>query len=71
MNIKALIKLYESGGPGPRQLGDTPVYLVNGNRVEKNHWEDESVPHVSPNRLKYVLDLLLDINYSDLCVRYL
>ncbi|KAJ9190875.1 hypothetical protein DTO166G4_8050 [Paecilomyces variotii] len=50
VNVEALIKLYESGELGPRQLGDAPVYLVNGKRVEKNPWEDESV---APGEIKW------------------
>jgi hypothetical protein len=48
--VEALINLYASGEHGPRQLGDAPVYLVNGKRVEKNPWEDESVP---PSAIKW------------------
>lgn len=44
VNVEALIKMYESGELGPRQLGDPPVYLVEGKRVDKDPWEDESVP---------------------------
>ena len=44
VNIEALIKLYESGELGPRQFGDPPIYLVDGKRVDKDPWEDESVP---------------------------
>lgn len=47
VNVEALIRMYESGELGPRQLGDPPVYLVEGKRVEKNPWEDESVPNHS------------------------
>ena len=50
VNVEALINLYGSGELGPRQLGDDPVYLVNGKRVDKNPWEDESVP---PNAVKW------------------
>ncbi|KAJ9348269.1 hypothetical protein DTO280E4_9359 [Paecilomyces variotii] len=50
VNVEALIKLYESGELGPRKLGDAPVYLVNGKRVEKNPWEDESV---APGEIKW------------------
>ncbi|KAL1856075.1 60S ribosomal protein L43 [Paecilomyces lecythidis] len=50
VNVEALIKLYESGEIGPRQLGDAPIYLVEGKRVDKNPWEDESAP---PNAMKW------------------
>jgi len=48
VNVEALINMYESGELGPRQLGDPPVYLVNGKRVDKNPWKDESVPPNTP-----------------------
>ncbi|KAJ5484060.1 hypothetical protein N7539_005856 [Penicillium diatomitis] len=43
VNIEALIRLYENSELGPRQRGDPPVYLVEGRRVERNPWEDESL----------------------------
>lgn len=67
VNVEALIKLYESGELGPRQLGDAPVYLVNGKRVEKNPWEDESV---APGEIKWCevcfSITVLNIYYSNL-----
>ncbi|KAJ5976045.1 hypothetical protein N7481_009752 [Penicillium waksmanii] len=45
VNVEALIRLYENGELGPRQRGDPPIYLVEGRRVERNPWEDESVPN--------------------------
>lgn len=44
MNIEALIHLYEIGDLGPRQRTDPPVFLVDGVRVEKDPWQDKSVP---------------------------
>lgn len=44
VNVEALIRMYESGELGPRQRGDPLAYLVEGRRVEKNPWEDKSVP---------------------------
>ncbi|KAJ5722168.1 hypothetical protein N7488_000203 [Penicillium malachiteum] len=45
VNVEALIRLYENGEIGPRQRGDPPIYLADGRRVERNPWEDESVPN--------------------------
>lgn len=45
VNVEALIRLYENGELGPRQRSDPPIYLVEGRRVERNPWEDESVPN--------------------------
>lgn len=50
VNVEALIKMYESGELAPRQLGDHPVYLVDGKRVDKDPWKDESVP---PGTMKW------------------
>ncbi|KAJ5469917.1 hypothetical protein N7530_007274 [Penicillium desertorum] len=36
--------MYESRELGPRQHGDSPVYLVDGKRVDKDPLQDESVP---------------------------
>lgn len=44
VNIEALIHLYEIGDLGPRQRTDPPVFLVDGVRVEKDPWQDKSVP---------------------------
>jgi hypothetical protein len=44
VNVEALIRMYESRELGPRQHGDPPVYLVDGKRVDKDPWQDESVP---------------------------
>ena len=44
MNVEALIHLYETGDLGPRQRTDPPVFLVDGVRVEKDPWQDKSVP---------------------------
>ncbi|KAJ6132398.1 hypothetical protein N7471_007613 [Penicillium samsonianum] len=44
VNVYALIRLYETGELGPRKRGDPPIYLVEGQRVENNPWEDASVP---------------------------
>ncbi|CDM33554.1 hypothetical protein PROQFM164_S03g000278 [Penicillium roqueforti FM164] len=40
VNAEALIRLYESGELGPRQRSDPPVYLIDGQRVDKDSWED-------------------------------
>ncbi|OQE85798.1 hypothetical protein PENNAL_c0023G08899 [Penicillium nalgiovense] len=45
VNVEALIRMYESGELGPRRHGDPPVYLVEGKRVDKDPWQDESVPN--------------------------
>ncbi|KAJ5957676.1 hypothetical protein N7501_011955 [Penicillium viridicatum] len=44
VNIEALIHLYEIGELGPRQQTDPPVFLVDGVCVEKDPWQDKSVP---------------------------
>lgn len=50
VNVEALIKMYESGELTPRHPGDPPVYLVEGKRVDKDPWKDESVP---PGTMKW------------------
>ena len=40
VNAEALIRLYESGELGPRQRSDPPVYLIDGQRVGKDVWQD-------------------------------
>jgi hypothetical protein len=37
--------MYETGELGPRQIGDPPVYLVEGHRVHTDPHEDMSVPN--------------------------
>ncbi|CAG8180461.1 unnamed protein product [Penicillium nalgiovense] len=49
VNVEALIRMYESGELGPRRHGDPPVYLVEGKRVDKDPWQDESVPNNTMN----------------------
>ncbi|KOS42312.1 hypothetical protein ACN38_g6810 [Penicillium nordicum] len=34
----------KTGDLGPRQRTDPPVFLVDGVRVEKDPWQDKSVP---------------------------
>lgn len=65
MNVEALINLYESGELGPRQLGDAPVYLVNGKRVDKNPWEDESVPPqtISTHHILHLFTLMISLGH--------
>lgn len=44
INIEALIRLYEDGKLEPRQDGEAPLYLVDGQVVDKDPWEDPSIP---------------------------
>ncbi|KAJ6084636.1 hypothetical protein N7486_011436 [Penicillium sp. IBT 16267x] len=44
VNIEALIRMYETGELGPRQVGDPPVYLVEGQVVHTDPHQDRSVP---------------------------
>lgn len=45
INVEDLIRLYENGDLKPRQPGETLVYLVDGRIVDKDPWEDPSVPN--------------------------
>ncbi|KAJ9483024.1 hypothetical protein VN97_g10398 [Penicillium thymicola] len=44
INVEAQIRFYESGDLKPSQLGELPVYLMDGRLVDRNPWEDPSVP---------------------------
>ncbi|KAJ5214919.1 hypothetical protein N7468_010598 [Penicillium chermesinum] len=51
VNAEALIRMYESGELGPRQMGDPHVYLLDGKRVDKTLFEDKAM---SANSLKWI-----------------
>ncbi|KAJ5270205.1 hypothetical protein N7505_005963 [Penicillium chrysogenum] len=44
INIEPLIQLYKDGKLEPRQQGEAPLYLVEGQIVDKDPWEDPSIP---------------------------
>ncbi|KAJ5590858.1 hypothetical protein N7450_004830 [Penicillium hetheringtonii] len=50
VNIEALIRMYESGEIGPRQIGDPPIYLAGGKRVDHDPWKD---PSLTPGPVKW------------------
>lgn len=50
VNIEALIRMYESGEIGPRQIGDPPIYLAGGKLVDHDPWKD---PSLTPGPVKW------------------
>ncbi|CAG8023886.1 unnamed protein product [Penicillium nalgiovense] len=66
INVEALIRLYENGDLKSYQPGEAPVYLVDGRIVDKDPWEDPSVPS---NAIKWCeVRLILSANDTGTCL---